>query len=61
MGVKEGICCDKYWAMYEIVESLYCSSETNITLYVILYVNHNYIDLLKKNNYMDGAREYYAK
>ena len=34
MGIKECNCCDKYWMMYQIVESLNCTPETNITLYV---------------------------
>ena len=27
-------CCDEHWVMYGSVESLHCTSETNITLYV---------------------------
>ena len=40
MGIKEGI-CDEHQVMYGRVESLYCTPETNITV----YVNWN----LKKN------------
>ena len=33
MGIKEYICPDGQQVTYEIVESLYCTPETNITLY----------------------------
>ena len=33
MKTKEYTCTDKHWVMYRIVESLYCTPETNITLY----------------------------
>lgn len=39
MGIKEGTCHDEHRVMYETVESLYCTPETKITLYV------NYLDL----------------
>ena len=26
--------CDEHWVMYGIVESLYCTAQTNITVYV---------------------------
>ena len=31
MGIKEGT-CDEHRVLYESVESLYCTPETNITL-----------------------------
>ena len=34
--VKEHTCHNEHWVMYESVESLYCRSETNIRLYVML-------------------------
>ena len=34
MGIKEDSCYDKHWVMYGSAESLYCTPETNITLYV---------------------------
>ena len=34
MGIKECTCCDEHWVLYGTVESLYCTFETNITLYV---------------------------
>ena len=33
IGIKECI-CDGHWVLYGSVESIYCSPETNITLYV---------------------------
>lgn len=33
MGIKE-YTCDEHWMMYGIVELLYRTAETNITLYV---------------------------
>ena len=33
MGIKEDT-CDEHWVLDIIVESLYCTSKTNITLYV---------------------------
>ena len=32
MGTKEGT-CDENWVLYGSDESLYCTPETNITLY----------------------------
>ena len=34
MGIKEGTCCDEHQVSYGRVESLYCTPETIITLYV---------------------------
>ena len=34
MGVKEYTYRDEHWVMYGIVESLHCTPETNVTLYV---------------------------
>ena len=34
MGIKEGNCGDEQGVLYRSVESLYCSPETSITLYV---------------------------
>ena len=34
MGIKEGTCGDEHWVMYESVEPLHCTPETNIVLYV---------------------------
>lgn len=34
MGIKEHTCHDEHCVMYKIVESLNCTWETNITLYV---------------------------
>ena len=31
-GDQECTCHDEHWVMYGIVESLYCTQETNITL-----------------------------
>ena len=42
-GVKEGTCCDEFWVMYGNVESLYCTLETTVTLYV------NYTGIKIKN------------
>ena len=33
-GIKEGTCCDEHLMLYEIVESLYCTPETNIAPHV---------------------------
>ena len=33
MGMK-GYTCDEHWVLYGSAESLYCTPETNITLYV---------------------------
>ena len=30
MRIKEGTCCDEHQVMYGIVESLYCTPETNL-------------------------------
>ena len=34
MGIKECTCRDEHWVLYGSVESLYCTPETDITLYV---------------------------
>ena len=34
MGMKEGTCGDEHQVLCGSVESLYCTPETNITLYV---------------------------
>ena len=34
MEIKEYNCHDDHWVMYGIVESLYCTPETNITLFI---------------------------
>ena len=34
MGIKECTCCDEHQVLYGSVELLYCTPETNITLYV---------------------------
>ena len=34
MEINEYTYHDEHWEMYRIVESLYCTPETNITLYV---------------------------
>ena len=39
MGVKEGTC--EHQVLYESVESLYCTLDTNITLYVNWNLNKN--------------------
>ena len=39
MGIKECTCNDVHQVMYRSVESLYCTPETNITLYVMLNIN----------------------
>ena len=44
MEIKEDTYCDEDWVMYRTVESLCCTPETNITLYV------NYTRSLKNNN-----------
>jgi len=44
IGIKEGTCRDKHWEMYGNVELLYCTPETNITL----YVNYTGIKIFKK-------------
>lgn len=31
-GDEGGHCCDEHWVMHGSVESLYCTSETKITL-----------------------------
>ena len=36
MQIKEGTCCDEHQVMYGIVESLYCTPETNVTLLTLL-------------------------
>ena len=36
---------DEHWVKYEIVESLYCTPETNITVYV------NYTGIFLKGTY----------
>lgn len=33
MGIKECI-RDEYWVMYAVAESLYCTPDTNLTVYV---------------------------
>ena len=48
MGIKECTCCDKHRVTYESVESLYCTPETNTTLYVNWNLNKN---LKKAGNY----------
>ena len=45
MGIKEGT-CNEHWVWYGSVESLYCTLEINITLYVNWSLNKN----LKKQN-----------
>ena len=53
MMIKE-CTCDGHWVIYGIVESLYCTPETNITLYVnyagtkIENLIEEFIALLKK-------------
>ena len=47
MGIKKCTFCDKHWVMYGIVESLYCTSETNI----ILCVNYTGIKFFKKERH----------
>ena len=42
MGIKYYTCHDEHWVMHRIIESLYCTPETNITLYA------NYPEILKK-------------
>ena len=34
--IKEGPCCDECWIVYVSVESLNCTPENNITLYINL-------------------------
>ena len=34
INIKEHVCGDEHWVTYGTVESLYCTPETNITLYV---------------------------
>lgn len=34
IGIKESICCDEHWVSYGSAESLYCTPETNMALYV---------------------------
>ena len=34
MRTRECTHCDEYWVMYGILESLYCTPEINIALYV---------------------------
>ena len=46
-GIKERTCCDEHQVMYESAESLYCTSETNITLYVNWNLNKNFLKILK--------------
>ena len=48
MGIKECM-HDEHWVIYEIVESLYCTPETNI----ILYVNYTGI----KIKYLKNAKK----
>ena len=43
IGIKEGN-CDEYQVLYESVESLNCTPETNITLYI------NYWNLNENKN-----------
>lgn len=33
MGMKDYTCYDEHWVVYGIVQSLYSTPETNITLY----------------------------
>lgn len=46
MGIKECV-CDKHRVFYGIAESLYHTSETNITL----YININYTGIKRKRNF----------
>jgi len=46
MGIKECTCHDEHLVMYRIVESLYRTPETNITL----YVNYSRIKIKTKQN-----------
>ena len=42
MGIKE--CnCDEHWVLYESVESLYCTLETNIALFANWNLNKNFL------------------
>ena len=34
IGDGEGTCCDEHLVLYGCVEPLYCTTETNMTLYV---------------------------
>ena len=43
-GDKEYIYCDEHWIVYRTVETLHCTPETNITL----YVNYTGIKIIKK-------------
>ena len=44
---KEDTCCDEHQLLYGSVESLYCTPETNVTLYDNCNLNKN----LKKNTH----------
>ena len=46
--IKEGICPNEHWMMYGIVESLYCTPEANI----VLYVNYIGIKIFQKLSYL---------
>lgn len=48
MRMKGGTCHDDHWVMYEIVESVYCTRETKITLYVN-YTGTKFFKKLKKS------------
>lgn len=47
MEMKEGICRDEHWVMCGSTESLYCTPDTGIAL----YVNYTGIKILLKIKY----------
>ena len=46
---------DEHWVMYRIVESLYCTPETNFTLYVN-YIGIKIFLILIKTKYLEKQR-----
>lgn len=55
MGIKERTCHVECWVMHGSVQSLYCTPETNLTLYVdytrikIIKLNKKHIWVLLKD------------
>ena len=43
-GEQQDTYCDEHWIMYRIVESLYCTSETKVTL----RINYTSLKIRKK-------------
>ena len=47
-GDSENTYCDEHWVMDRIAESLYCTTETNVTL----HINHTAIKKINFKTYL---------